>query len=139
METLSWNWLKQTQGNLTGLSRSDHGVSLSKWTHNLNWMYLRHLYGVQDVIWTSYVCSIYCNTSAIPLFHKNPKLQDGMLENYISESNVVIFNKTFEYVNKYCELPIFTINKTPANTFPKSMGYSKIHASVSVELLLSRK
>ena len=43
-------------------------------------MYLRYLYGVQVVILTSHVYSIYCITTAIPLLQKAPELRDMTLE-----------------------------------------------------------
>ena len=67
MKILGWNWLSETHGNLADLSSSDHRVNLSKGKHNLNWIYLRHLNGVQDMIWTSYVCSMNCINTGILL------------------------------------------------------------------------
>ena len=77
MVIMGWNQLSETHGNLAGFSRSGHRVSLSKWRHNLNWMYLRHSYCVKDAIWTSYACSVYNITTEIPLSHNSPELWMG--------------------------------------------------------------
>lgn len=79
MGTLAWNGVSETHRNLADPSKSDWGVSLSQWTHNLKGLCIRHSYYIQDTILTCNVHSVYCISTEIPLFHNSLELQNEML------------------------------------------------------------